>query len=76
MTDVPRPESWIGRVVAVARTSATEAEIVRLENLTRWGVVCTYQEAEVGESVLIPWGSVSWLRLATPEESRDLQRVA
>jgi hypothetical protein len=73
VADVPSPQSWIGRVVAVARTSATEAEIVRLENLTRGGAVCIYQEAEVGEPVLIPWGSVSWLRLATLEEESGIE---
>lgn len=73
MADVPRPETWVGRNVMVARSSSTEAELVLLKNLTEWGVVCVYQEGEVGEPVLIPWGSVSWLRIATLEEESRIE---
>lgn len=44
-----------------------------LKNLSEWGVVCTYVEAEVGEPVLIPWGSVSWLRIAKLEEESEIE---
>lgn len=57
----------------VARSSSTEAELVLLKNLSEWGVVCVYQDAEVGEPVLIPWGSVSWLRIATLEEESEIE---
>lgn len=62
------PESWVGKQVMVARLSSTEAELVSLEGINDWGVVCVYQDAEVSEPVLIPWGSVSWLRLAVEQE--------
>ena len=63
-----KPESWIGREVMVARASSTEAELVSLAGINDWGVVCTYKDAEVSEPVLIPWGSLSWIRLAVQEE--------
>lgn len=72
MADHENPETWIGRNVMVARASATGAEPVLLKNLTEWGVVCVYRDAEVGEPVFIPWGSVNWLRLATLEEESEL----
>lgn len=68
MTENQKPESWIGREVMVARVSSTEAELVNLEGISDWGVVCTYKDAEVSEPVLIPWGSLSWVRIAVPEE--------
>lgn len=72
MTDEQRLKSWIGRKVMVARSSSTEAELVRLESVTDWGIVCNYQtEAAVGEPVLIPWEALSWLRLPGPEEADE-----
>lgn len=68
MADKQTPESWVGRDVMVARSSSTEAELVSLEGINDWGVVCVYKDAEVAEPVLIPWGSVSWVRLAVQEE--------
>lgn len=62
------PESWVGQDVMVARSSATEAELVRLEGISDWGVVCVYKDAEVVEPVLLPWNSLSWVRLAVQEE--------
>jgi hypothetical protein len=62
------PEYWVGREVMVARASSAEAELVNLEGINDWGVVCTYKDAEVSEPVLIPWGSLSWVRLAVQEE--------
>lgn len=73
MADQQNPQTWLGRDVMIARASSTEAELANLKNLTGWGVVCTYPEAEVEESVLIPWGSVSWIRLATLEEENELR---
>lgn len=68
MADKQTPESWVGNDVMLARASSTEAELVSLQGIGEWGVVCTYKDAEVGEPVLIPWGSVSWLRPAVREE--------
>lgn len=68
MSDKQTPESWVGRDVMVARSSSTEAELVSLEGINDWGIVCVYKDAEVGEPVLLPWGSVSWVRLAVQEE--------
>ena len=68
LADKQTPESWVGRDVMLARASSTEAELVSLQGINDWGVVCVYKDAEVGEPVLIPWGSVSWLRLAVREE--------
>ena len=68
LADKQTPESWVGRDVMLARASSTEAELVSLQGISDWGVVCVYRDAEVGEPVLIPWGSVSWLRLAVREE--------
>lgn len=68
MADKQTPESWVGREVMVARSSSAEAELVSLEGLNDWGVVCVYKDAEVDEPVLIPWSSVSWVRLAVQEE--------
>lgn len=62
------PESWVGKQVMVARSSSTEAELVSLEGISDWGVVCRYEDAEVNEPVLLPWGSVSWIRLAVQQE--------
>lgn len=73
MADNQSLETWIGKDVLIARSNSTEVELVRLQNLTSWGVVCTYQEAEVGEPVLLPWGSVSWVRLAVQEEVDALE---
>lgn len=68
MSEKQMPEYWVGREVMVARATSTEAELVNLEGINDWGVVCTYKEAEVSEPVLIPWGSLSWVRLAVREE--------
>lgn len=65
------PEAWIGRGITVARTNATEAELVSLEDVNAWGVTCGYTEAEVQEPVFIPWSSVSWMRLTVPVEVED-----
>lgn len=73
MSDQQSPETWIGRNVMIARASSTEAELVLLQNLNEQGVVCTYVEAEVTEPVLLPWGSVSWLRLAALEEESEVE---
>ncbi|CAN5189544.1 hypothetical protein BH24ACT16_BH24ACT16_11620 [soil metagenome] len=72
MSEKQTPESWVGRDVMVARTTSTEAELVNLEGINDWGVVCTYKEAEVSEPVLIPWGSLSWVRLAVQQEVQTL----
>lgn len=73
MSEQQRPESWIGGEVLVARSSSTEAELVSLESITKWGIVCTYQQAEIGVPVLIPWASVSWVRLAVQEEMNPVE---
>lgn len=73
MADQHNPETWIGRNVMIARSSSTKAELVLLQNLTEQGLVCTYVEAEVTEPVLIPWGSVSWLRLAAMVEESEVE---
>lgn len=62
------PESWVGERVMIARSSSMEAELVSLEGINDWGVVCVYEDAEVHEPVLVPWGSLSWLRLAVQQE--------
>lgn len=72
MSEKQTPESWVGREVMVARSSSTEAELVSLQGINDWGIVCVYTDAEVGEPVLIPWGSVSWVRLAVAQEVEAL----
>ena len=68
MSEKQTPETWVGKEVMVARTSSTEAELVSLEGINDWGIVCVYKDAEVSEPVLLPWGSLSWVRLAVQEE--------
>lgn len=68
LSEKQTPETWIGRNVMVARASSTEAELVSLEGINDWGIVCCYKDAEVDEPVLIPWGAVSWVRLAVQQE--------
>lgn len=68
MSEKQTPDSWVGKEVMVARSSSTEAELASLEDINDWGIVCVYKGAEVSEPVLLPWGSLSWVRLAVNEE--------
>jgi hypothetical protein len=65
------PQAWIGRGVILCRTGTDSWELVTLREVSELGLAYAYKTGEVqGETVFVPWSSVSWMRPPIP---RDLE---
>jgi hypothetical protein len=61
------PQAWIGRDVVLCRTGTDSWELVTLREVSELGLAYAYKTGEVqGETVFVPWSSVSWMRPPIP----------
>ncbi|MBX6765241.1 MAG: hypothetical protein K6T51_12430 [Rubrobacteraceae bacterium] len=63
------PRSWVGKDVILARSGASDSELVVLREVNDLGLAYAYKAGEVeGEPVFVPWTAVSWMRPPVPAD--------
>ena len=61
------PQAWVGRDLILCRTGTEIWELVILREVNELGLAYVYKKGEVGgETVFVPWASVSWMRPPIP----------
>ena len=66
------PKSWVGEDILLARTGASESELVNIKEINETGVAYTYKSGEMSEvPIFVPWSSVSWMRPSIPGDLQE-----
>lgn len=66
------PWSWLGGQLILARSGATESELVVLKDVSELGLSYAYEAGEVeGGTVFVPWTAVSWMRQPVPADLEE-----
>ncbi len=61
------PQAWVGQDLILCRTGGEGWELVTLKEVNELGLAYAYKSGEVGgETVFVPWASVSWMRPPIP----------
>ena len=74
MEEKQLPYAWIGQDLILCRAGAESWELVTVREVNELGVAYAYKSGEVaGETVFVPWSSVSWMRSRIPGDLEETE---